>query len=138
MKARWLLSALLIVAAALFAIGAAAERDTHSEHNETAEHSESTETSEEVLGINLESTPLVLIGVGISVALAAAAWLTNRKVILLVATLFAVAFAALDIAEFAHQIDQSASGLAALAAIVALLHLAAAFVADQRRRHATS
>ena len=149
-RGRWILSALLIVAAALFAIGAATEKGSHSEtvtttesaeHNESTEgtaHVENVESSETVLGMNLESTPLVVTAVVVSVALAAATWLTNRKFVLLVVGLFAVAFAALDIAEFAHQIDKSAGGLAALAAIIAVLHVAAVFVAEQRWRHATN
>lgn len=148
-RVRWLLGALLIAAAALFAIGAASEKSGHSEKSgsvESAQHNESgeganpaestvtSESSEKVLGLNLESTPLVVVAVAISVALAVATWRSNLKVVLLVAGLFAIAFAVLDIAEFVHQINKSAAGLAALAAIIAVLHAAAAFVANQRRR----
>lgn len=148
-RGRWLLGALLIAAAALFAIGAASEKAGHSEktesvesveHNESGEgatpveSSASSESTEKVLGLNLESTPLVVVAVAISVALAAATWKTNHKLVILVAGLFAIAFAVLDIAEFVHQVDKSAAGVAVLAAIIAVLHIAAALVADQRRR----
>ncbi len=145
-RLKWLLGALLIAAAALFAIGAASERASHSETSESvesAEHSEaggeeahvdSAESSEKVLGLNLESTPLVVLAVAVSVALAAATWRTDNKLVIGIAGLFALAFAVLDVAEFVHQIDRSAAGFAALAAVIALLHASAAVVADQRRR----
>jgi heme/copper-type cytochrome/quinol oxidase subunit 3 len=147
-RMRWLLGTLLIAAAALFAIGVATEGEVHdetvasvesgehneateqAEHNETAEASE---TGERILGVNLESTPLVVLAVVISVALAAATWRTDRKLILLVTALFAAAFAVLDVAEFSHQIRESATTIAALAAVIAVLHAAAAFLAEHRR-----
>lgn len=147
-RVRWLLGTLLIVAAALFAIGVATEGDVHDEtvasveageHNEateTAGHNEgaeASETSEEILGVNLESTPLVGLAVIISVALAAATWRSDRKLILLVTALFAAAFAVLDVAEFSHQINESAATIAVIAAIIAVLHAAAALLAEQRR-----
>lgn len=160
-RLRWLLGTLLIVAAALFAVGVASEGDTHhepaarqeavttvesGEHNEATEHDEATEQalhseqteaseSEEttILGINLESTPLVVLAVIISLALAAATWRADHKLVLLATALFAAAFAALDVAEFSHQIKESAATIATIAAIIAVLHAAAAFVAEQRR-----
>ena len=143
-RLRWLLGALLIGAAALFAIGVAREGDSHNEksvstesveHNESgeeAEHAAATEISEKVLGLNLESTPLAIGAVLASVALAVATWRTNHKLALLTAGLFAVAFAVLDIAELAHQISKSATGFAALAGAIAAMHLAAALVAQLR------
>ena len=91
------------------------------------------ETGEEILGVNLESTPLVVLAVIISVALAAATWRTDHKRILLATALFAAAFAVLDVAEFSHQIRQSAATIAVLAAIIAVLDAAAALLAEQRR-----
>lgn len=147
-RLRWLLGTLLIAAAALFAVGIATEGDTHhetvatveaGEQNETIEqaaHDERTgvpETGERILGINLESTPLVALAVIISVALAAATWRRDHKLVLLVATLFAAAFAVLDVAEFSHQIKRSAATIAVIAAIIAVLHAAAALLAEQRR-----
>jgi heme/copper-type cytochrome/quinol oxidase subunit 3 len=147
-RMRWLLGTLLIAAAALFAIGVATEGDAHhrtitsvesGEHNEAteqAEHkerAEATETGETILGVNLESTPLVVLAVISSVALAAATWRTDRKLILLVTALFAAAFSVLDVAEFSHQLRESATMIAAVAAMIAVLHAAAAFLAEQRR-----
>ena len=144
-RMRWLLGTLLIVAAALFAVGVATEGDVHhetvasveaGEHDAAAEHNERAEASdsgEEILGVNLESTPLVVLAVVISVAFAAATWRTDRKLILLVTALFAAAFAALDVAELSHQIRESAATIAVIAGIIAVLHTAAALLAEQRR-----
>jgi hypothetical protein len=145
---RWLLGTLLIAAAALFAIGVATEGDAHdeivasvesSEHDEATEagehneHAEASEKGEELFGVNLESTPLVVLAVIISVTLAAATWNSDHKLILLVTALFAAAFAILDVAEFSHQIRESATTIAVLAAVIAVLHAAAALLAEQRR-----
>ena len=147
-RLRWLLGTLLIAAAALFAVGIATEGDTHhepvaivesgehNEANERVEHNEQTgvpETGERILGINLESTPLVALAVAISAALAAATWRRDRKPVLLVAALFAATFTALDFAEISHQIRQSSAMIAVIAAIIALLHTGAALVAEQCR-----
>lgn len=147
-RMRWLLGTLLIAAAALFAIGVASEGNAHEEtvasveageHSEATEaaeyneRSEASETGEELFGVNLESTPLVVLAVVMSVALAAATWRTDHKLILLVTALFAAAFAVLDVAEFSHQIKESAATIAVIAAIIAVLHAAAALLAEQRR-----
>lgn len=158
---RWLLSTLLIAGAALFAIGVAAERnaaDTHTETStetaqtedtthaeessgEEAPHTEEsateqaghTETSSEtVFGVNLESTALVIVAAIVSLALAALTWRLNLRLLLLATVAFAVVFAAFDIAELIHQIQESRAGIAALAAAIAVLHIVAALVAEQR------
>lgn len=144
---RWLLGTLLIAAAAMFAVGIATEGDIHHEtvnvetggRNDAAEQAEHSEqagvpgTGERILGINLESRPLVVLAVFISVALAAATWRRDHRLVLLVTAVFAAAFAMLDLAEFSHQIRQSAAMIAAIAAIIAVLHAAAAMLAEQRR-----
>jgi hypothetical protein len=150
-RVRWLIGALLIAAAALFAMGVGTEGGHHEEsvasvesdeHNEGTEyneetehdnHGEASEPGETVFGINLESTPLVVLGVIVSVALAVATWRTDYKAVLLVTALFAAAFAVLDVAELSHQIKESASTIAAIAAVIAVLHVAAALLAEQRR-----
>jgi hypothetical protein len=48
---------------------------------------------------------------------------------------FALLFAAFDVVEVIHQLSDDRGGLALLAAVVALLHLAAAFVAESRATH---
>ena len=163
-RARWLVGSLLIVAAALFAIGASVERNNDVHRDETAvtttigegtapaegseaaeaaeaagnaepaaSHSEAGESAnEKVLGINLESTPLVVLAVIISLALAVATWRSNNKLLLLLTAAFAAVFAILDIAELVHQIDRSNAALAVLAALIAILHAGAAFLAAQR------
>jgi hypothetical protein len=79
--------------------------------------------SERVFGINAESIALVVAAVIASVAFAIAIWLSDS--ILLIASLaaFALLAAAFDIREIVHQIDESKTGLAVIAAVVASLHL---------------
>lgn len=144
-RLRWLVGSLLIAAAALFAIGVRTEGDVHhdavvsvesGEHNETTETSASaqeTEPGATIFGISLESTPLVVLAAFISLVLAAATWRSDHQLVLLVTALFAAAFAALDVAELSHQITVSAGTIAVVAAIIAVLHAAAALLAAQRR-----
>ena len=139
-RLQWLLGTLLIVAAAVFAVGVATEGDVHDSHRVTESTSEAAEQggaaeqeATRLLGVNLESTRLVVVAIGVSVALAAATWRTDRKLVLLATGIFAAGFAALDVAELRHQIEESAATIAVIAAIVALLHAAAALLAEQRR-----
>jgi hypothetical protein len=95
--------------------------------------SKTAETSSEELrpfGIDVEAWPFVALGAAASLALAAAAALRPQSVPLLVVVAVALAaFAALDIREVVHQLDEDKTGLAVLAGAVALLHLASAAVA---------
>jgi hypothetical protein len=85
------------------------------------------ESGEELLGINPESTGLTVVAVLISLALAVAVAFLRRSVLVLVVVLVVMlAFAALDVRELLHQLDASRGGLAAVAAVVAALHLGAA------------
>jgi hypothetical protein len=69
-----------------------------------------------------------------SLALAAAAFARPRAVTLLALVGVAMlAFAALDVREVVHQLDEHARGLALLAGTVAALHLAAAAAAGIMR-----
>ena len=137
---------LLTVTAALFAIGVIAEanRATNNESseihvesgNESGETSGSataaagpSEATETVLGIDVESPATASVAVVASLALAGGLWFTRRRAITLGTALFAALFAAFDIAEIAHQINESCTGLAVLAAPVTLGHAAAAVVA---------
>jgi len=52
-----------------------------------------------------------------------------RREVFAVAAAFLLGFAALDVRELGHQLDESASGVAALAGLTLALHLAAAAVA---------
>jgi hypothetical protein len=104
-------------------------------HNQGTEHEhrEASESGGTVFGINLESTPFVVLAVIVSVALAVATWRSNDRSVLLVTALFAAAFAVLDVGELPHQIKESASTIAAIAAVIAVLHVVAALLAEQRR-----
>ncbi len=154
---RWLLGTLLIAAAALFAVGIATEGDVHRDrvagaestrHDEATERAEAggqaeiAETGERILGINLESTPLVVLAVVLSVGLAVATWRRDHRLVLLAAAAFAAGFAVLDVAEFSHQLRRTAGTIALIAATIAVLHAAAtiavlhaaaALLAEQRR-----
>ncbi len=101
-----------------------------------AGHAES--SSETFLGLNLESTPLVIIAAAASLALAALTWRRNVRALLFATMAFAVVFAVFDIAEVAHQIKESRVGLALLAATIALVHVATTIVAEQRATTAPS
>ena len=160
-----LLALLIVVATAAFAIGVALEdSDAHDEsptavaqevahleseegEAEGTEHAEAQEAQDEssedeaVLGIDLGSTPLVVLAVLGSLALAAGVWLRpDLRALLLVVAGAMLAFAALDVREVFHQIDESNEGIAALAGVVALLHAsvaALAFTADGAGARAT-
>lgn len=87
------------------------------------------EGAETVLGVNLERTPVIVLGALVSLALAGVVLRWPRGGILAAATLFCVASAVLDGREVAHQLDEDAGGLAALAVLALVLHLGAALVA---------
>jgi hypothetical protein len=86
--------------------------------------------SETLLGINPESTDLLVVAVVASLALAAGAWwLGGSALVLGIVALAMAAFAALDVREIVHQTNESRTGLTLLAALVAALHIAAALLA---------
>jgi hypothetical protein len=77
----------------------------------------------------------VALAAAVSLALALAVWLRPGWALLLaLVVVVMVAFAALDVREVFHQIDEDDAGLALLAGVVAALHLAAAGVALVMRR----
>ena len=158
---RWVLSSLLIAGAALFAIGVAAERNAADTHTETGTETVQTEgtghteesggeetphteqpateqaghteaSSETVFGVDLESTTLVIVAAIASIALAVLTWRMNRRLLFLATVAFAAVFAIFDIAELVHQIQESRAGIAALAAAIAVAHIGAALVGEQR------
>jgi hypothetical protein len=94
--------------------------------SEEAGHSDS---GEELLGIDPESVGLVIVAMVVSLGLAAAVWLRPEIswLLWLVAASMLV-FAALDVREFIHQLDESRGGLAVLVAVVTLLHAGAAWL----------
>ena len=88
-----------------------------------------------MLGVDLESTPFIVLAALVSLALALGVWLRPDSAALLgLIALAMLAFAVFDIAEIGHQIEESDAGLVAIAALVAGLHLAASAVAFTMRR----
>lgn len=156
---RLTLVALLATATIPFAIGVIAERstgETHSEpataeigepesgHAEAGESGESAEAGhseqateeaedERVLGVDVESTPLIVLAVlvGLGLAAAAATPLGRLRGFLLAVAVIALAWAALDVREAVHQLDESQTAIAVLALLVAALHLAASAVSGR-------
>ena len=108
---------------------------SESGHGGSADHGDSSggtsheAQAETLLGVNPEATPLIVIAVVLSLALAAAVIAVGSPLLLPLVALIMLAFAALDIRELTHQLHESRPGLAALAATVALLHLVAAVTA---------
>ena len=88
---------------------------------------------EQVLGINYESTPLVILAVLASLGLAAVVWFARVPSLLLVVAAAMLAFAVFDIAEVFHQVDRDEAGIAVLAGFVAVLHLGAGIGSAQLR-----
>jgi hypothetical protein len=148
-RLRLTLVGLLAVSTVLFGVGVIAERsnsDTHAEPEAAAHVEESGEPEgaheevgeehdedERLLGVDLESTPLVVLAVlaGLGLAVLAAGRIGRLRGFLLGVTIVALAWAALDIRELVDQIDESRTGIALVAAAVAVLHLAAAAVSGR-------
>jgi hypothetical protein len=152
---RLITAALLIASAAAFATGATIEHRTASSESHRVRHEQRPETgtagenpadaegaassersthaaensSETLFGINPEATGLVVTAVAVSVLLAALILTVSSPLLAAVVALVMLAFTALDIREVTHQLNESHPGLAALAATIALLHLAAGAVA---------
>jgi hypothetical protein len=151
-RLRWALVALLVLSTALFAVGAIAERSDSDQHTEPASaqvgetgeepggasgHEDGEEAGadedEALLGVDLESTPLIVLAVigGFALAALAASPLGRLPGFLLAVVAVAALWAALDIREVVHQLDESHTGIAAIAVAVAALHLAAAAVSGR-------
>ncbi len=147
------IAALLIAGAALFAIGTAIERgrDHHEAAGETggpeseAGHNEANENaatgaeaaeSNKVLGLDVEATPFVVLGVVASLALATVAWRWPQRSVFVAVAGFALLFVVLDGAEVSHHVSDDSAGLAMLAGGVAAIHLSAGAVAARSIRRA--
>jgi hypothetical protein len=99
-------------------------------HVESAtEHAE----SERLLGVDVESTPLVVLAVlaGLALAAVAASRIGLRRGFLLAVVVIGLAGAALDIREVVHQRDESRTGVAVVAMAVAALHLTVAAISGR-------
>jgi len=78
-------------------------------------------------GINIEAVPFIVLAALASLSLAAAVWARPRSLLVLgVVAIALVLFAALDVREVFHQVDESRTDLTVLAGAIAGLHLAAA------------
>jgi hypothetical protein len=159
---RWTLVALLVASTVVFDLGVIAERsgtDTHTEPaaahateagGEAAEpegaHHPSAESSvtasgeaahaderERLLGVDAESTPLVVLAAlaGLTLAAVAASRLGATRGFLRVVVIVGVTWAALDLREVIHQLDESRTAVAVIATAVAALHLAAATISGR-------
>jgi hypothetical protein len=160
---RWALVVLLAASTAVFGVAVASERSTEDEHvervadrpgvegashdegeefatAEAEEHADAEQEShgdeEQLLGVDLESTWLVALGVAFGFALVAlAATAAGRTHVFLVAVVvICIGWAALDVRELVHLLEDSETGLAVLATLVAFLHVAAALVAGRLLR----
>jgi len=92
-------------------------------HVETA----SEQSSEKVLGVNPESGSIVASVVIASIVLAALTVYRRLRAVLWVAAAFCAFAAAADLHEVRMQIDRSKTGLAVVAATVAVVHVIGAF-----------
>ena len=154
----------LVLGAALFAVGVRSERSHAETPNATSTDSSHVEGGEEgtehvggeggsagteaasdhqesdatLLGIDLESTPFVIAVAAASMSLAAALLRLRSAALLVAVVLFAVAFAIADVQEIVKQVDEGNRGIAALASLVAGLHVVAAIAAGLARRRLRS
>lgn len=145
---------LMQLATAAFVIGVSIERssghgESSPEHTESDEgiqphddaesgHADETESegagsdaedSETIAGIRVESTPIIVVGVVLSLALAGAALGWPRREVFAAAAMFCAAFALLDGRELVHQLDEQAGTVATVAALALVLHLGATGIA---------
>jgi hypothetical protein len=149
MSLRAVVVGLIVLATIGFVVGTTIERNSEKSHVESpaATHSETsskshTESAAEPgaagetthaefrpFGINIEAVPFIVLAALASLGLAAAVWTRPRSLLVLgVVAVAMVLFAALDVREVFHQIDDNRTGLAVLAGVIATLHLAAAAV----------
>jgi hypothetical protein len=119
---RWLPAAvaiLLVVAAALLALGVSLEGGADHDRDATTV----SEAEESPLGLPLESTGAVAALVVVSLALAVAVWRRPVPLVLGAIAGFAVVAGVLDVVEVSHQFDTDRPGLAVLALVIATTRL---------------
>ena len=102
--------------------------ETH-EQTEGVESGSQSETSESIGGIDIESTPIIVLGVAVSLALIGAVLKWPRPEVYAIAAVFCLGFALLDGTELAHQLDENSGTVATFAGLALALHLGAAAVA---------
>jgi len=150
-RLRVVLAGLLVVSAALFAVGSTLERHREGGHaNETAvaeRHSETaaesgsespggstetghrSETETRLLGVDTESVGLEVAAIVLSLGVAIAVWVSRQRAVVVAVVALGLIFAAGDVRELVHQLSESRPGLAAIAALLIGVHLAVAAVA---------
>jgi hypothetical protein len=105
----------------------------HAAEGTTTTHAETgQDTHKELrpLGIDIEAVPFVILAALTSLALAAVGWRRPQWLPgLVVIAIAMLVFGALDVREVFHQSDESQTGLAILAGVIAALHFGAAAVA---------
>ena len=107
--------------------GEEAPAESEEAESEEAESEAAQADSEELLGIDVESTPLVVLAVVVSLALAGGVWFRpDLGPLLVVIGAAMIVFAALDVREVFHQLDEDRGGLALFAGVVAVRHASAA------------
>ena len=139
---------LIVLATVGFVVGTTIERNLKEPHAETPTAARSEGSSEsqveggeraaesggpethgecQPFGVDIEAVPFIVLAALVSLGLAVAVSTRPQSPLVLgvVATAMLL-FAALDVREVFHQVDESRTGLAVLAGVVAALHLAAA------------
>lgn len=101
------------------------EGRTEADEGSEGDHSEEAE-EESLLGVDVESPAAIVGALALSVLLAVGLVWSRARPFALATVGLGVVFAVFDVAELAHQLDESRSGIAMLAGLVALGHLAAA------------
>jgi hypothetical protein len=98
-----------------------------------AESAAEADESEQLLGVDVESTPLVVLAVlaGLTLAAVAATRFGAMRGFLLAVAVVALAWAALDVREVIHQLDESRTDVAVIAMAVTALHLAVAAISGR-------
>jgi hypothetical protein len=88
---------------------------------------------ERLFGVHVEATPLVVLAVlaGLALAALAASRIGLLRGFLLTVVVIGLAWAALDIREVIHQLDESRTGVAVVAMAVAALHLTVAAISGR-------
>jgi hypothetical protein len=112
--------------------GGASEATASGEAGHVESGTEHAET-ERLLGVDVESTPLVVLAVlaGLALAALAVSRFGLARGFLLTVVVISLAWAALDIREVVHQLDESRTGVAVVALAVAALHLAVAVISGR-------
>jgi hypothetical protein len=87
------------------------------------------ESSEKLFGVDPESVPAMIAAIAVSLGLAAAVWWRRERLWLWFTLAFGVVFAAGDIREVIHQLNESRNTVATIAAILIAAHLAVAVLA---------